>query len=207
MSDWGLASIRTAYYYVGLVLLLSVVTALVVSLIYGFVHLGERPATAGAADPPVARRPWLTGPRLKTAWRSALKAFPFVLMIGLVGGLAGQLGGSSRTGVVGDLLPALVTLLGGFVAYYLGAKRDRSGKVLVNTLAFLLCFFPAYNVASVWRQSNENWEFCRGIFSNPAYDQAGRADRNYYWSTFCDGVFKQWTATPTTTPSASGPTS
>lgn len=206
MNDWDLASIGTAYYYVGLVLLLSVATAIVISVLYGFIHLGERSSIALRDGEPVSSGP-TTGSRVRRALRSALGAFPFVLMIGFVGGLAGQLGGSSRSGVVGDLLPALVTLLGGFVAYYLGAKRDRSGKVLVNTLAFLLCFFPAYNVASVWRQSNENWDFCRGIFSNPAFDQAGRADRNYYWSTYCTGVFKQWTLPATSKPSSTAPAS
>lgn len=119
----------------------------------------------------------------------------FTFFIGLIGGLTGQLGGGSRQAVVGAMVPATFTLFGGYLAYYLGVKKDRSGNIAVNTLAFLLTFFIVYNLAAVWRQSNENWDFCRELYSNPDFETKDQMTyRQEAWGTYCGAVFARWTS-------------
>ncbi|RYE07768.1 MAG: hypothetical protein EOP22_16355 [Hyphomicrobiales bacterium] len=173
MSSWELSSIVVAGKYLGLAALLCLGLGVVVALFYGVARINDR------------RRPAVT------YRRAVLDALPYVLAVTLIGGLCGQLGGGSREGVVGNLLPAVLGIFGGFTAYYLGAKRDRSGKVAVNTLAFLIGFFALYNVSAVWRQSNENWAFCRDLYSSNGFEtQAERDEVKGYWKDYCAAVFK-----------------
>jgi hypothetical protein len=116
------------------------------------------------------------------------------LVVALIGGFAGQLGGSSREGVLGDLLPALMVLLGGYATYLVGQREVRSVRLIHNGLCFVFSFFLLYNVSSVWRQSNEAFEFCKSVYSNPDYakpDVSG--DRNALWGNYCQPVFAKWT--------------
>lgn len=176
MSAFHLESVLIAAQFLALVFAIAAATGIVVALIYGLVR---------AIEPGKQPKKYLT---------VVGEAFPFVFMLAVVGGLCGQLGGGSREGVVGELLPALFTLFGGFMAYYLGAKRDRSGKVAVNTLAFVLSFFVLYNVSAIWRQDNEAWDFCRGLYSNADIDQKDeRHDRETFWFDYCSPVFKAHT--------------
>jgi hypothetical protein len=144
--------------------------------------------------------------KAKSARATFLEALPYVFLLALVGGLTGQLGGGSREGVVGELVPAVMTLFGGFIAYFLGSKRDPSGKISVNTLAFLLGFFVMYNISAVWRQDNENWTFCRDLFANPEFSsEEQRQDRELYWHAYCGSVFEMWMTQPAATAEASPP--
>jgi hypothetical protein len=116
--------------------------------------------------------------------------------LGFLGGLTGQLGGSSREGVVGDVVPAILTLVGAYAAYILGEKRSRSPYLLMNGFSFVLAFFIMYNMSSIWRQDSEAFEFCRGVFSDPDYAAPDRrGDRDQTWAAFCQPVFNRWTDT------------
>ena len=172
MTSFQLESIWVATKTLALVVAIAAVTAIIVALIYGVVRGAQQnkaPKTYGAA---------------------VSDALPFVFILAVVGALCGQLGGGSREGVLGELLPALFTLFGGFMAYYLGSKRDQSGKVAVNSLAFLMSFFVLYNVSAVWRQDNEAWTFCRDLYSNADIDQKDeRQDRERFWLGYCKPVF------------------
>ena len=179
MRLFHLESILVAAQFLALVVVIAAGTAVLVALVYGVVR-GVLP------DKTQKRYLAVVG-----------DAVPFLFMLALVGGLCGQLGGGSREGVVGALLPALFTLFGGFMAYYLGAKRDRSGKVAVNTLAFVLSFFVVYNVSAIWRQDLEAWDFCRELYSNPDIDQPDeRHDRETFWFDYCSPVFQAHTRQP-----------
>lgn len=174
--SWEIASILSAAKYVGLVVLMAALTAVVVTLVYGLLRQRDRTKTT------------------KAYWAIVFDALPYVFLIALVGGLCGQLGGSSRTSVVGELLPALFTLFGAYIAYYMGLQKDESGKIAVNTLAFLLSFFFLYNVSATWRQANEAAEFCRRVYSNPAYASTEqKADRDRLWSVYCVSAMGEFT--------------
>jgi hypothetical protein len=176
VNNWEWDSIVVAGRYLAIAALISIGVGLLIALVYSVVRRGDQR-------------------RAKLAyWTIFFGAAPYVVLVALIGGLCGQLGGSSRDGVVGQLLPAVFVALGGFTAYYLGAKRDRGGKVAVNTLAFLLCFFALYNVSAVWRQSAEAWDFCRNLYSSPDFENADeRNDRNLVWGGYCKTVFATWT--------------
>lgn len=166
--SFEIASIFTAAKFVALVVLSAAFVAVVVTLIYAVLR-GEQKGK----DP-------------KPYWAVVRGALPFIFLVALVGGLSGHLGGSSRDSVVGSVLPALFSLFGGYIAYYLGAKKDQSGKIAVNTLAFLLSFFFLYSISATWRQSNEALAFCRGVYSNPDYATAEqRTDRDTVWGVYC----------------------
>ncbi len=173
---WEIESILTAAKFVGFVVLVSALTAVVVTLIYGVLR---------AEDKGKEPRPY---------WTVVRGAAPYIFLVALVGGLCGHLGGSSRESVVGALLPALFSLFGGYIAYYLGAKKDQSGKIAVNTLAFLLSFFFLYSVSATWRQANEALDFCRGVYSNAGFATAEqRADRDIVWAVYCNSAMGRFT--------------
>lgn len=174
--SFEIASIFTAAKFVGLVVLIAAFTAIVVTLIYGLLRAEEK------------------GKEKKAYWAAVRGALPYIFLVALVGGLCGHLGGSSRESVVGSLLPALFSVFGGYIAYYLGAKKDQSGKIAVNTLAFLLAFFFIYSVSATWRQQNEALDFCRGVYSNPDYAQPDqRADRDTVWAVYCNSAMGNFT--------------
>ena len=174
--SWEIESINTAAKFVGFVVLIAALTAVIVTLIYAVLR-GE--------DKTKEPRPY---------WSVVRGAAPFIFLVALVGGLCGHLGGSSRDSVVGALLPALFSLFGGYIAYYLGAKKDQSGKIAVNTLAFLLSFFFLYSVSATWRQANEALDFCRGVYSNPNYASVEqRTDRDTVWAVYCNSAMGRFT--------------
>jgi hypothetical protein len=178
-DSWVLEGTFVAYKAI----LLSVAVAAASSVAIALVFSGFRALRRGReASFPGA---WLTG---------FCACLPFVALTGLIGAFTGQLGGSSRDSVVGDLVPAVFTLFGGYMIYYMGQKQDQGGRITLSSLSFLLCFFSMYNVASVVRQSNENWQFCRELFSNPDFNTVElRVDRHESWGLFCQSVFDQWT--------------
>jgi hypothetical protein len=175
MTRWNLDGVRVAGEVLLLVALLALGVAVATTLVYGVIRHADRAR---------AKRSYL---------QIVLEAFPFIAIIALVGALSGQVAGGSREGVVGQVLPALFAAFGGFTAYYVGIKRDRGGKVAVNSVAFLLGFFVMYNVSAVWRQDPEAWAFCRELYASSDFESpAERVDRNAVWSVYCGDVFKRW---------------
>jgi hypothetical protein len=178
VTQWNLTSLGTAGGVLLLVALVAVGVAAAITATYGVIRSADRLRTK------------------RTYLQIVLEAFPYIAIIALIGGLSGQVAGSSRVGVVGQVLPALFTAFGGFTAYYVGIKRDRGGKVAVNSVAFLLTFFVMYNVSAIWRQDPEAWEFCRDLYSNAAFDKEDREDRDKHWGRYCGDVAQRWTSSP-----------
>jgi uncharacterized membrane protein len=117
-----------------------------------------------------------------------------IAVFGLIGAFSGQLGGASRDGVVGDVLPAVFTLFGAYLVYYFGSKPDTNSRIALTSLSFLICFFSTYNIASVMRQKNENWTFCRSVYSDPRYNTEDLWKQlNEVWGDYCQSVFYEWT--------------
>lgn len=173
MTGFHIEGTLVALQFLAAAIGVSAVTALLVAMGYGMLRKFNR---AGAAKP---------------YWQVVAAALPYVFLLAVVGGLAGQLGGGSRSPVVGQLVPAIMALFGPFLAYFLGTKRDPTGKVSANALAFLLAFFVMYNVAAVWRQDNENWLFCRDLFANPDFDDEIELQTRtaFWWEPYCETVF------------------
>ena len=58
-----------------------------------------------------------------------------ILSISLIGGIVGDLSGSSQESVAGQLVPAVLTLIGAFGVYVFGQKRDSKDIINVAILA------------------------------------------------------------------------
>lgn len=115
--------------------------------------------------------------------------FP-ALILALIGGMAGQLGGGSHISAVGDLIPAVFTLAGGYGAYLLGNEKIKSPFVVPNGLSFIFAFFILYNLAAVWRQEGELEQFCLAVFSNPDFDNAMLISyRHGTFGVYCEPIF------------------
>lgn len=171
MTNFHSEGLLVALQFLGAAAGLSAIVAALVAMGYGVLRGADNTRTA------------------KPYWVTVRRALPYVFLLALIGGLTGQLGGGSREGVVGELLPAVMALFGPFIAYFLGSKRDQAGKISVNALAFLLSFFVMYNVAAVWRQDNENFEFCQKVFSDPDIDGPAEMEaREVYWMDYCKTV-------------------
>lgn len=178
-ESWEIRSLLPAYRSLLIVFVLVLITSVVIVAAY-YASMRMKLRMAGQDQP---------APQIDLA-----SIIPSVVFLGLLGGLAGHLGGGSRESVVGELVPALFTLLGAYLAYYLGEKKDSNGRILVNSASFAICFFTIYNVSATWRQSNEHFNFCRQVYSNPDFATVEqRKDRDGSWEEFCQATFNMWT--------------
>ncbi|MBR9765788.1 MAG: hypothetical protein GYB53_20285 [Rhodobacteraceae bacterium] len=164
--------------YLLAVLLASLAVALVVSLLFGL-YLRVAGEEAG---------PW-------KGWRAEarlwLRLFLAASVLALIGGMAGQLGGSARETVTGDLVPAVFSLAGGYGAYLLGEKKAASYFTVANGLSFVFAFFLLYNLASVWRQENERTDFCLTLFADPDFDSVTLLKyREAMFTRYCEGPLR-----------------
>ena len=180
MSSWIYLSILSSYKILAIIMALVLANAIVIFAVYSLPRW-----SAGLRRYPAAGAGQTFG---------GAGMFFNIFAMGLVGGLAGHLGGGSRESVVGELVPAVFTLFGGYLAYYLGEKKDVRGTVVINSISFVFCFFSMYTVAATWRQSNENWHFCRDLYSNHEFATPEKQkDRDANWEKFCQPVFNEWT--------------
>ncbi len=75
-----------------------------------------------------------------------------LFVMALFGGLVGFQGGNSRIGVVGDVIPAVVTLVAGVAAYLFGVSERKPGPLLFPLLgAFVATLFMGYSMGSANR--------------------------------------------------------
>lgn len=172
MNDIHIKGAVVALQFLAAVVVLSAAVAVFVAIGYGVIR---------RLAPGKERKPY---------WSTVLRAYPYVFILALVGGLTGQLTGGSRVPVAGEVLTAILGLLGPFIAYFLGTKRDPSGKISINALAFVLGFFVTINVAAVWRQDSEHRELCFKVYSDSSFDTADKLYvRDATWKEFCSTVF------------------
>lgn len=93
-----------------------------------------------------------------------------VLIFGLatLGAVAGIAGGSSRVGVVGDVIPAALALVGGVTAYLFGVERSKGLIASFCAAAFALSLGIGYAAGagnrSVTENKAENLAFCRALY-------------------------------------------
>lgn len=109
-----------------------------------------------------------------------------VLGVAVIGAVAGFAGGTSRTGVVGEVIPAALALLGGGLAVYLfGVDLSKGTLASVCAGAFALALGLGYTMGAGTRGPSERYatwtEACRDVFmahetlaSDPATNRAIR---------------------------------
>ncbi|HZP20939.1 MAG TPA: hypothetical protein VFB16_12120 [Bauldia sp.] len=116
--------------------------------------------------------------------------------VAFVGIAVGYLGGLSRSSVVGDLVPAILTLIGGISVYLFGLKRRESPLVSFSALAFLVAFFISYTYASILRTDDEAFEFCKAKISDTAILADPKAMEVFkgLFSPYCPTIIARHTA-------------
>lgn len=101
----------------------------------------------------------------------ARKVVVLLLGICLVGAVAGLNGGLSRVGVVGDIVPAALALVGGVAVYVFGVDQKRGLIASVCAAGLALSLGGGYAIGSQIRSQNDaisfGAEFCREIFAAP----------------------------------------
>lgn len=86
-----------------------------------------------------------------------------IVTLGIValGATVGLHGGLSRIGVVGQIMAAVLGLLGGLVLWIFSVKREDGPVASVLVLALSLSIFLAYREGSRLRLSVDTYEFWR----------------------------------------------
>jgi hypothetical protein len=93
-----------------------------------------------------------------------------IMTVSTLGAVAGFAGGLSRVGVVGDVIPAALTLLGGLSVYLFGADRSKGVVVSLCSASFALALLLGYSTGTGRRTSIEHYEtaqkVCFDAFTN-----------------------------------------
>ncbi|MEP2706147.1 MAG: hypothetical protein ABJQ71_18890 [Roseibium sp.] len=89
------------------------------------------------------------------------KAIIILLGLSLVGAAAGFTGGMSRTGVVGDIVPAVLALLGGVSLYLFGADTSRGIMTSIGASALSLSLLAAFALGASNRNDVDRYNLAR----------------------------------------------
>ncbi|WP_187430965.1 hypothetical protein ROLI_033560 [Roseobacter fucihabitans] len=88
--------------------------------------------------------------------REIVSVLGALFVMALFGGLVGFHGGNSRVGVVGDVIPAVVTLVAGVAAYLFGVSERKPGPLMFPLLgAFVATLFMGYSMGSANRNGEQ----------------------------------------------------
>jgi hypothetical protein len=106
------------------------------------------------------------------AWRNIAVMSLLMLGVGVLGAAAGLAGGQSRTGVVGEIIPAAFVLLGGVSAYLFGVTPQRAPVVALTTIGFAVTLFSGFHSGSWQRTFAEEQSALRAVCLKAMTDAA-----------------------------------
>jgi len=139
---------------------------------------------------PVAKR---LGAVDKKAFKTPV--FLALLVMATFGALVGYSGGNSRDGVVGDLIPAVITFVAGGVTYLVGVRdSDTNPLTLPMVAAFVLGVFFCYILGAGNRVGFEATSRTRTICTE-TYSNAGILVDAEAWERM-RGIFDQFCERP-----------
>lgn len=78
------------------------------------------------------------------SWSELLIGIGNLVALSLVGAVAGYTGGLSRVGVVGEVIPAALSIIGGLAIYLFGVKKVESGILPIAVIAFAGSLFIGF---------------------------------------------------------------
>jgi peptidoglycan/LPS O-acetylase OafA/YrhL len=96
---------------------------------------------------------------------------PLLFALAIVGAVAGYAGGMSRTGVVGDIIPAFLGLLGGVGVYLFGVDKSRGVSTSFGAAALSIALILGYASGADRRKTPEDHREIRAICAD-AYTNA-----------------------------------
>ena len=117
--------------------------------------------------------------------------------LALVGASAGIAGGMSRTGVVGDIVPAFLGLLGAVAVYLFGVDRSKGVIASFGAVALSISLVSGYGLSAEYRATHiSDYREIRAICAT-AYSDADLLSDSSALDTFesklgefCKGVLK-----------------
>lgn len=123
------------------------------------------------------------------------EAAVILFSISLIGALVGDLSGSSQESIAGQLVPAILTLLGALAVFIFGKKTDETGLVSLAVLSFVLSLSISYTNALLQKNDKDAFLFCRDSYANPDILASQKVlDRfNGLFRTYCDAAIGRYT--------------
>lgn len=125
-----------------------------------------------------------------------LSCIVLIISISVVGAVAGYAGGLSRTGVVGDVIPAALGLLGGLSVYLFGIQKTPTVVTPIVVVVFAVSLVAGFSAGAKNREQGETFDrvqaACFGLFMSPHTMEKSRlelAQKNH--SAVCSAVFKE----------------
>ncbi len=142
-------------------------------------------------------------------WRLLLKqgVKPFadcmklgILLFGvaILGACAGFAGGMSRTSAVGDVIPAMFTLLGGVAVYLFGVDMTKGVIATITASCLAVSLFLAYSISSQLRYSGDEYREirarCMDVYTDPEFLKDSEAQKVFnetlQFGPFCKSVLR-----------------
>jgi hypothetical protein len=106
----------------------------------------------------------------KSAAKDTILVIVLLFGVTVIGTCAGFSGGMSRTGVVGNIIPAMFTLLGGLAVYLFGVDTTRGATASLVAGCLAISLFISYAFASQLRNQGdeirEERAFCTKAYSD-----------------------------------------
>jgi hypothetical protein len=110
------------------------------------------------------------------------RASILIFSLAIIGSVSGFAAGLSRVGVVGQLVPSALTLLGGVVVYLFGAEERKGAFASLGAMAFIVALLVNLQAAAKWRESHDLFDkrvaYCTKLYSNAdIYDSLSKFER------------------------------
>ncbi|MDA4846078.1 hypothetical protein [Hoeflea poritis] len=117
-----------------------------------------------------------------------------LFVVAIFGGLVGYHGGNSRVGVVGDLIPAVLTLVAGFAAYLFGVPDKKPGPYMIPLLgSFIVTVFITWGMGASNSGANDDIkayvERCFAIYTSALEADDGISALDTKLGDYCDYAF------------------
>lgn len=112
---------------------------------------------------------------LPLIWRGSdrathLRIITLLFGVAAIGACGGLSGGLSRVGVVGAIIPAMFTLLGGLAVYLFGVDNSKGAITSVTSACFAIALFASYATGSQLRNTGDELRdlrsHCVAVYTN-----------------------------------------
>jgi len=119
-----------------------------------------------------------------------------LLSLSILGGVSGYSGGMSRTGVVGDIIPAVLGLLGGISVYLFGVQNNPNIVTPLAVIVFAVSLVAGFSLGTQDREKRETFsgiqKACISLFmSHNVMDEKKLAIANREHGAICTPVFNE----------------
>lgn len=129
---------------------------------------------------------------------SAIEAALLIFSVGIIGSCIGIISGLSRSPIAGTVLPAILTLIGGFAVYVFGSEKSESRITPAAVVVFVMSCFIAFLQSAAIRSVYDEMEFCRTQFAEAARSASSNALENTdrLFGDYCNKVLSQFKGSP-----------